>query len=256
MDHASRGYRLKIDASRRLVLDLLHFSRKAPIHPAEKYFDLREVEVVRRQAAVRISWPVLFIKAYGLVAAEMPELRRSYIDWPRPHFYQHPHSVALLAMSRRYQGVDRVFWARLMHPESTTLVHLQSQLRHYSTAPVEEVFDRQLLLSRFPTWLRRLIWWGRINLGAKHRARRLGTFGLSVLANHGVYNRMHPHFLTASLSYGPTEPDGRTLVTLIGDHRVMDGASAVRALKRLESTLRNELCDELADLQPDQRACA
>lgn len=256
MDQSSRGHRLKIDASRRLVLDVLHFSHKAPIHPAEKYFDLREVEVVRRQAAVRISWPVLFIKAYGMVAADMPELRRSYISWPWPHFYQHPSSVASLAMSRKYKGADRVFWARLMQPEATTLVHLQNQLRQYSTAPVEEIFARQLLLSRFPTWLRRLIWWGRMNLGVKHRSRRLGTFGLSVLANHGVYNRMHPHFLTASLSYGPTEPDGRTLVTFIGDHRVMDGASAVRALKRLEGTLRNELCDELAQLKVDQRACA
>ena len=250
------GRRMKIDESRRLVLDVLYLAQKVPTCPADKYFDLRKVALQRQAAAVPISWPVLFMKAYSIVAVRMPELRRSYLRWPRPHLYENAQSVASVAVSRRYQRQDRLFWARFHQPDKTSLVDLQRQLTSFCSDPVENVFGRQLTLSRLPTWARRMIWWGRLNLTPRHRARRVGTFGLSVLAEQGIYNRNHPHFLTMSVAYGPTEPDGRTLVTFIGDHRVMDGLAMVRGFKRLERVLCGEICDELATLEAESKVCA
>lgn len=248
MTQRPRGRRLRIDASRSLVLDVLHFARKVPCFPAEKYFDLAALAGLRDRLAVRISWSVLFAKAYALVAMEIPELRRAYLRWPWPHFYQHHASVATIALSRQHGGKDWLFWARLMEPEKKTLAELQGLLLGHQRQPVEQVFERHLLMSRFPAWLRRPIWWYRIHLAPHSRARRTGTFGLSVLAGQGVLNRMHPHFLTTSLSYGPLDPAGRVLVTLICDHRVLDGITAARALNQLEAVLRGPIHQELAEL--------
>jgi hypothetical protein len=125
------------------------------------------------------------------------------------------------------------------------LLEIQAALDAYQRRPVEEAFRTQVQLSRLPTLLRRAIWWANLNLFPARRAKRLGTFGLSVLAGQGAYNRLHPSFLTTSLSYGPLDERGRMLVTLLYDHRVFDGALAAEALERLETTLCGEIAAEL-----------
>jgi hypothetical protein len=57
-----------------------------------------------------------------------------------------------------------------------------------------------------------------------------------------------PTICTTSLAYAPLEDDGRCLVTLIADHRVIDGAQAARALERLEQVLAGRMAEELAGL--------
>jgi hypothetical protein len=239
---------MRLDASRALVLDVLHFSRNIPSFPAEKSVELKAVAEKRAAASPRISWAVLFAKAFALVARELPELRRSYLRWPLPHFYQHAGSVATIAVNRQVADEDRLFWGQLQRPETTPLARLQQQLTWYQRAPVEQVFKRQLWFSRFPGWLRRCIWFHRIHLAPKNRARRLGTFGLSVLASHGVFNRYHPHFLTCSLTYGPLNKSHEMLVTLLCDHRVLDGITAARALCRLEEILHTAIAWELTSM--------
>ena len=36
------------------------------------------------------SWTSIFAKGYGLVARDFPELRRSFMSFPWPKFYEHP----------------------------------------------------------------------------------------------------------------------------------------------------------------------
>ncbi len=256
----SQGKWIPIDASRRLVLDVLHYSASVPCFPVEKWFCLEEVTRLRQQAATRISWTVLFAKAYGRVAAELPALRRIYCRWPWPHYFEAPHSVATIAMNRPCDGVDRLFWARLQSPETTSLVKLQQQLNAFQSKPVEEVFHRHLLMARLPSPVRRLFWWLRLNTAARKRARRMGTFGMSTLAGQGVYNRLHPHFLTSSLTYGPLQSDGTLLSTLLCDHRVLDGITAAKAINRLEEVLCGDIADELRGLAGpaavERRQCA
>jgi hypothetical protein len=69
-------------------------------------------------------------------------------------------------------------------------------------------------------------------------------------------NRFHPTLCTTSLSYGPMEPDGRCLVTIIADHRVLDGSAVARALARLEQVLTGGLLDQLRSLPAARPAAA
>jgi hypothetical protein len=238
-----------------LVCDLLHFARHVPLFPLERSFDLRNLAELRHRMHSRIGWPVLFLKAYGLLAVGCPRLRQAYMRWPWPHLYQHPWSVASLAVNRAEKHGDRLFWGRFIRPEAQPLTELQRRLDRYKTQPSGSVFRRQIRFSRVPTPLRRLAWWLTLSLSGAKRAKRFGTFGLSTLAGHGAVNRYHPTCLTTSLTYGPVDRSGQVLVTILYDHRIADGSCIARALAELEAILQGPITRELRDLCESGTAC-
>jgi hypothetical protein len=239
--------RLRLPPSRRLVCDLLHFARQVPLFPLERSCALGELEQLRQAAHPRFSWAVLFLKAYGLLAADYPTFRQAYMRWPWPHLYQHPHSVAMLAVNRADPDGERLYWGRFIRPEAQPLTELQTALDRYKNEPPPSVFARQVRFSRLPTPLRWLGLWLTLNVSGASRARRLGTFGLSTLAGNGAVNRYHPTCLTTSLTYGPIDRAGRALVTILYDHRVMDGSCVARALADLEAILQGAVSREVKE---------
>jgi hypothetical protein len=227
-----------------------------PTYAVDRLVRVGDVAALRSQAAPRISWTSLFLKAYALVAADCRPLRQAYIRWPWSHLVEHPHSVANVAINRRDEerDEDRLCWGRFIEPERQSLIELQRALERYQREPIDEVFRRQVQHSKLPRLVRRLIWWVNLNLVVKKRAKRLGTFSMSTLAGFGAWNRSHPSILTTSLTYGPLDEHGRMLVTLICDHRVLDGALAARALGDLEAALCGPIAEELATLAANRAA--
>jgi len=248
------GCRSGIVRDRRLVIDLCRIAGSLPLYPLERTMHLGELAAIRQAASPQISWPVLFMKAYGLVAAQEPRLRQSYIRWPWPHLLHHRESVAMLAVNRRHGDAERLCWGRFIEPEHRSLVDLQAELERYKTEPVEEIFRRQVRLSFFPAILRRLAWWLALNTSGSKRGKRVGTFGMSTVAGQGGLNHYHPSCLTTSITYGPLDAAGRMAVTLVFDHRVIDGAPLAAALARLEEVLNGPIARELADHQRHSRA--
>ncbi len=254
--HEPRPRRLRLSRNRALVGDVAHFARKIPTFAVDRLVSFGELAALRENAAPRISWTVLFLKSYSLVAADCRPLRQAYLRWPLPHLVEHPSSVATVAINRRDEDrdEDRLCWGRFIEPERHSLVELQQALERYQNEPIAEVFRRQVQHSKMPRPLRRLIWWINLNLVAKKRAKRMGTFSMSTLAGLGAWNRSHPSILTTSLTYGPLDERGRMLVTLICDHRVLDGALAARALAQLEAALCGPIAQELAALSAGRAA--
>jgi len=236
---------LSISCNRALVLDGLHFARAATLFPVERRFELREVARLRERQPSRISWVVLFLKAYAIVAREHAPLRQAYIRWPWPHLIESSSSVAMLAINREFLGEDRLCWGRFFEPADQPLAAIQERLDRYTLEPVEQIFKRQVRLSRLPAWLRRTLMWWNMNIASSVRAKRFGTFSLSTLAGQGALNRAHPTFLTSSLTYGPIDAEGRATVTLLCDHRVLDGALAARALGDLQDVMNGQIAAEL-----------
>jgi hypothetical protein len=249
-DAACRSRWKRISINRALVLDGLYFARRVPLFPAEKTIDLSEVAELRSTRKRRVSWAVLFVKAYALAAQRHPPLRQMYVRWPWPHFVELPESTAMVVVNRRFREENRICWGKLEHPERRTLLNLQWQLTEFQTKPVEHIFRNHVRLSRMPTPLRRLVYWWNFNFSGNKRAKRLGTFSMSTLAGHGVLNRGHQTFLTSSLTYGPVDEQGRAVVTLLCDHRVVDGIVAAQALADLEAALRGPVAEELRALGP------
>lgn len=237
-----------LPASRSLVRDILHYDRQTPSYAHSRRFDLAEVEHLRAGAAQRISWSMLFVKAYGILSAETPLLRQVYLSWPWAHVYEHPQTIATVAISRMHEGEPRLFWARLREVEHRSLADLQRDLVRHQEEPAERYFSRQLRMSRLPTPLRRLGWWLTFNLSGYKRATRLGTFALTTLAGQGVTIDRPPSIHTSTLTYGPLDEAGRAQVTITYDHRLMDGLAVAGCLVRLEQILRGPIAQELADL--------
>jgi hypothetical protein len=181
------------------------------------------------------------------VAEQMPELRRAYMSWPAPHLYEHPTSVASIAVEREFDGEEAVFFGHIKSPAEVELAELDKRLRHLKVAPVLDVgsFRQAVRLARMPLPLRRFVWWFGLNVWGRKRAHHLGTFGISVYASLGAAS-LHPLSpLTTTLNYGVLEPDGSMDVRLVYDHRVLDGAVVARALRSLEDELRGRVAAEL-----------
>jgi hypothetical protein len=152
-----------------------------------------------------------------------------------------------VAVERVYQGEDAVFFAHLRCPEGQPLRDLDEHLRRFKDDPIESfgLYRRALLVSRFPRWLRRGLWWVGLNTSGPKRARRMGTFGVSSYAGLGAES-LHPLSpLTTTLNYGVVGADGRVPVRVVYDHRALDGATVARALARMERVLNEDIKSEL-----------
>jgi len=264
------GERLEIitrplDRQRLLVCDIVRLSRRVPIFPVDRVMHLAELEHLRRAASPRIGWAAIFMKAYAIVARDRPALRSWFVPrrllapWRRPRWATSPVSVASLAISRPRGETtipetagdldsEAIWWARIREPDALPLPALQAEIQRYATAPADDVFKRQLELAMLPRLLRRIVLRANLHSTSPKRALRIGTFSLSTLAGEGAANRMHPTFLTSSLSYTPLDDSGRMTVTLLADHRLLDGVPAARALAALEATFGGEIAEELRRL--------
>jgi hypothetical protein len=213
--------------------------------------ELGSVAAARQLAQPRPSWCAIFTKAYALVTAAYPELRRAYLSFPQPHLYEHPINVASIAVERRLDDEDAVLFIHLKSPETLSLLELDLQLRRAKEQPIESIgsFRRALLVSRLPWPLRRFAWWLGLNASGRKRTHFFGTFGVSVYSGLGAAS-LHPLSpLTSTLNYGVIAQDGSVDVRLIYDHRVLDGATVARALAELQRVLGCEILAELRYLQ-------
>ena len=244
--------RLLIPRSRRLTLDVLHYHKQAATCALDRFFDLSHLARLRSELSTRlssrVSWSLLFIKAFAIVAAERPVLRQTFQHWPWPHLYQHRQNVAMMAIHRIHQDQPWVLWGRFSQPETQSLVDLQTRLERYQAEPVPKIFRQQWQLSGLPTFLRRILWWWTLNISLSKRASRSGTFFLTTLAGKGVEIQDPPAFLTSNLTYGPLDQQYRSRVTMSYDHRLMDGSFVADCLLELEQVLNGPIADELKSI--------
>jgi hypothetical protein len=250
------GRRVPLSLPRRWIVDVMHVSRHVPMVTASRRFDVADVAAARARAADPPPWPVLFVKAYALVAARLPALRRAYVRYPWPHLYEADRSIATLSVAREFDGEPAVFFGQIDAPDRQPITQLAEHIRDWKTKPVEEIrpFARLIRYTRYPLPVRRLMWWLGMNMSGKARAKTVGTFGLSVLggAGAGLVNLVAP--TATALTYSPFEADGTVEVRLNFDHRVMDGMTAAQALAETEAALRGEVATELLALAARQVA--
>lgn len=257
MSH-EKGRYLPLSRPRRIIGDLVHFAKQVPTVPVERRMNLGTVLHARTEAGGRVSWCSIFTKAYGLVAAEFPEMRRAYIAYPWARLYEHPYSIASVAVERHFEGEPAVFFVHLRSPETQTLASLDEHLQRFKNDPVESIplFRRALLIGRYPRFLRHLLWRLSLHWSGGKKAKRLGTFGVSVYSGLGAAS-LHPLSpLTTTVNYGVIDEQGMVDVRVIYDHRVMDGATVARALRRLEEVLQTTIVQELWEYARQRRAAA
>ena len=247
------GRRLGLSLPRRQICDLLHFAQKVPSIPVQRTMRLGPLMSARRKVAdPRPKWVTLVAKGFSQVAAEMPKLRQSYMSFPWPHIYEHQESIAAIAIEREYKGEEGVFFPKFHAPDKYPIETLDSYMRYFKEAPMEQIdeFRLGLFVSRLWRPIRRSMWWFALNVSGDIRARVFGTFAISVYSALGAES-LHPISpSTVLLNFGFIDSKGEVKLRLIYDHRVLDGATVARALNRLEEVLNDQVANELTSL-PD-----
>jgi pyruvate/2-oxoglutarate dehydrogenase complex dihydrolipoamide acyltransferase (E2) component len=233
------GRRIRLSPARVFIADLSRAARKMPQGVIGRRIDIAELIAARKAAGSRIPFTACFIKAWAEAARELPELRRSYLNIPWPHLYEHEASVASLMVEREIDGAPGLFPARIKNPADRSLAEIAADIGAAIEKPLHEVKRNWTLLwiSRLPLPLRRIVWWYGFNT-ARGRQLAIGTFGVSAVGHLGA-SIMHPVSpVTTFIGYGPFAADGTVDVTIGFDHRVMDGAVIARALSLLETKLK------------------
>ncbi len=244
MDGTTRA----IGRQRAIVLDVVRYAAKVPSFPVERYVDVRALADLRDRSTSRVSWSALFARAYGLTSRKHSQLREIYVAWPWPRVYTSPDCILALSVNRQMPDGERLFFGRIHSPDKRSLAAIQADIESFQSEDPSQIFRSQWRGAKLPTLIRRIAWWWRMDVDYKNRPRRMGTGSISALAGQGVTNRLHPCIMTSSFSFGPMEADGRCLVTLQCDHRVIDGAAAARALNGLCDFLEGQVRDELGEL--------
>jgi hypothetical protein len=241
-----KGRAIRLSRPRRLVIDLLHFARALPTVPVQRQMALQAVVAARNLSLKRPPWPAIFAKAYALAGQEFPVLRRAYVKFPWPHLSESPASSANIIFERDYSGEFALFFCRVENPAAMPLGELSAVVELCATAPIDSIveFRRGLRLAALPRPLRRLMLWLALNIAGR-REKHFGTFGLSAFSGLNA-DSLHPLSpLTTLLNYIFVTEEGLADVRITYDHRVMDGATVARALKRLEEILNGPIIDEL-----------
>jgi hypothetical protein len=245
------GRAIRISPQRQFICDLVKAAQRVPTIPVQRRMNLARLAAARMTAPLRPSWLAIFTKAYAQVAQAVPELRRACVHFPRPHLYEYPCSTASIAFEREYQGEKAVFIGRIKDPAQRPLEQINLLIRGFQEGDIETCkdFRKGLQLSRLPALARRVLWWLILNVG-RQRGNYLGTFGVTAYSALGAES-LHPLSpLTTTLTYGVLAPNGEVDVRIVYDHRVMDGATVARALRRLETELNEGLVAELHALHP------
>lgn len=245
------GRTVAFSRSRQSVRELVRFSEKVPAIPQLRRASIPRLTAVRAAATVKVSWPILFFKAYGRVCARHPQLRQVYVRWPWTRLYEHAVPVGRMTLSRPINGEDWLFLTKVSEPGEVPLTALDDDLRQmrFGSGAEVDLVSRQERFAKVPAFLKRLgflsmLWSGR------WRTMWLGTYGVTTVSKFGAVTLRPPVFNTTMLSFGPVSADGAVDIVLTYDHRVIDGALNAQAMAELEEELETHIADELEALQP------
>jgi len=244
------GKSIRISPFRKLVIDLMSFSQKVPAVTVDRRMNLARLVAARQRCAPRPTWTGLFTKAYALISAREPLLRRCYMTFPWPRFYEHPKNIATLNIGRKVDGESIILHAHMRSPENRSLVEIDAIIHHFMNTPVEEIdsYRRVRRVSYLPGPVRRLLMWATLNVFGRRRCHNMGTFGLTSVSAHGAGILTLVPLLTSTLFYGVFDEKGCLDVRLAFDHRVLDGALAADCMLHLEGALLGEILEEVHDL--------
>jgi hypothetical protein len=241
-----RGKAVALTLGRRFIIEHCHFSNLMQKGVFTKTINIAPLIRAMNASPKKPALTLVFLKAFAVIARDIPELRRSYIKLPWPQLHELDYSVGMIPVTRNLEGEEIVLMAKFRDPANATFADLSAELEHQKTAPVRDIknFDRVLKFVALPWPLRRFAFWIGLN-SARHKPKFYGTFGVSSVGTAEAIYAIHP--LTTLLTYGVIDAaSGSINVNFSFDHRVFDGMVVARALTALETALNGEIADEIA----------
>lgn len=231
--------RRTLSLGRRVLADHLAQAAGRPTFTLERTFRLGSLARGRESACLPVRWRTLFLKGLGLILPRWPELRSLYHDGWRPHLVESPQPRIALVVPRFVDAEPVLFFAAFDNPGARDVADLDKQVRHLEDGAIESVPALRTTLRRaaWPAFLRR--WFQPVPVPLALAVPEEGDcLPLPVLMPGSCLIR----------TSWPTI-DGRTMVTLHHDPRVLDADAAGRVLTDLEETLLHATLAEVRYLR-------
>ena len=248
-----RGTVRKISLPRRVIIDLMRASADVPFVAVRRTLSIERLATARKALKSRPAWAVIFAKAFAILAREQPILRRVYLKWLWPHFYEFPQTVAMIVVAPDATP-DGVLLFPVKAPDLTALAKADAEVRKAKAQPIEATpfFRKTMMVTRLPQPLRWLAWAIGLHFG-RQRGNFLGTLLVTSVAafGGGEVEALGPQSFI--LSYDKVSDDGAIDVMIRWDHRITDAAFIGGELSRLEQILNSQIADELLALASAQR---
>lgn len=243
-----RGRAVPIPWSRRLMADAMAIAMDTPSVAIKRMMSLGPAVAARKSSPDRVPWSAIMTKGFAMTAQDFPELRRVYLKYPYPHFYQYPASVAAITVEREDGGENHIVNLLIKNPAALPLAEIARRIEHARTGPIRDIkeFAIAMRFARLPHLLRRSLWRLAFLFG-RSRARFFGTFGMAAIPSTATEVLQARTTWTAfvSYAYGSLNEDGMLTMPMTWDHRVFDAATAGRILARFEELLNGPIADEL-----------
>ena len=219
-----------------------------PVVAVKKNLAVSDLLKARRSVPRPPRWSALVCRGFALVSSRLPQLRQCFVSFPTPHLYEHPSSVASMAINRTYQDEPAVFFGLVQEPENLGLTEIGGRVQQFVDGPLLEngSFRRLIRNTKLPRPMRRLLWWYCVSASGRQKSKILGTFAVNSIASMGMEVCQFISPVTTMLYYLPPSGSSETLsIQLAFDHRVYDGSLASEALVQLESVLNREIANEI-----------
>src|ERR1700676_3467893 len=215
-----RGTVRKISLSRRVIVDLMRGSADVPFAAVRRTLSIAPLAAARSGLHNRPAWAAIFAKAFAILASEQPILRRVYLKWPWPHFYEFPQTVAMIVVAPDATP-DGVLLFPIKAPDQVALAEADARIRSAKSQPIEATpfFRKTMMVTRLPQPLRRLAWAIGLNFG-RQRGNYLGTLLVTSVAAFGggeVEARGPNSFI---FSYDRLSSEDTIDVMIRWDHRI------------------------------------
>lgn len=240
-----RGTVRKISLSRRVIVDLMRASADVPFVAVRRTLSVGRLAAARKGLRNRPAWAAIFAKAFAILASEQPILRRVYLKWPWPHFYEFPQTVAMIVVAPD-ASPGGVLLFPVKAPDLTSLAEADAGVRRAKAQPIEATpfFRKTMTVARLPNPIRRLAWAIGLNFG-RQRGNFFGTLLVTSVAafGGGEVEALGPQSFI--FSYDRLTSDGNIDVMIRWDHRITDAAFVSSELSRLEQILNNQIADEM-----------
>ena len=199
MKHAP-GRWVPMSPARRFIADLVHFAQKVPLCTMQRTIRLAPLAEARARVRPGPAGARFFLKAYGIVAANRPQLRWAYMPLPLAAFLRTPRKrrqrhrrAPHRRRGRRFPGAR----TRAAEPDRWPPLKATCVASRPPRSTASALFRRIRMTARLPRPLRRLMWWFGLNASGdrrrsphrhvrrqRHRRPRRGRPAAAVAADH------------------------------------------------------------------------
>ena len=238
-----------MSVGRRFIYDIITAGTHIPLVTIQKDMSVADLMGPRQSANPKPSWCSIFTKAYAMVVARRPEMRRACLTFPWIRMFEYEAATAHVTMEVKIDGEDALAFIPIESPELCPLLEFDRQIEQSRKNPRGlRQMAHGLIAARLPRPFRRLAYWFVLNSSGRLRSRYFGTFGVTTVGNWGVESVRPIAPAISILHYGAIDADGKVSIRMTYDHRVLDGIGPSRALNEMEAFLRTEILAELMEL--------